>query len=75
MWRLLPVILEKYGFLAFGLSVNIGVTIYCFYKLFTNHLAHIAEDIKENKKEIKSVGRKVTNLSGRVSKIEGKLDK
>ena len=62
---------RKYGLIAFG----IGVNIFCFYKLFTNHLAHITEDINENKKEIKSVGRKVTGLSNRVSKIEGKLDK
>lgn len=69
MWKLLAIILEKYGLVAFG----IGVNIFCFYKLFTNHLKHVSDDIAENKKEIKSVGRKVSSLSNRVSKIEGKI--
>jgi len=69
MWRILAVILERYGLVAFG----IGINIFCFWKLFTNHLKHVSEDIKENTKEIKSVGRKVGTLSNRVSKIEGKI--
>jgi len=58
----------------FGIA-NLGLVGYLFWKLFTNHLAHITEDLKENGEKIEKVDKDVRDLGQRVSKVEGKLEK
>lgn len=68
-------------FSAYGLDVfQIGLIVFLFWKLFTNHLAHIAGDLKSNKKAIIGIGTEVKNLrtsindiNERVARVEGRL--
>jgi len=54
---------------------NLTIICYGFWKLFTNHLAHIQKDIQENGKKIETMDKDVSNLGQRISKVEGKLEK
>ena len=62
-------------------TVQIGLIIFLFWKLFTNHLAHIEMHIGDNKKvldklnkDFGSFKRSVRKLESRVSHVEGQLD-
>lgn len=70
-------ILKDFGVGVFGW----GVVIYLIWKLMTNHLKHIGQDIKSIGRDVKLTrielkeNTKITNQLGeRVSKIEGKLE-
>lgn len=68
--------------------VLLGVVIFLFRKLFTNHLAHIQKDIKDvlsevcstkdsldkTNKKIDQIDAKQDQLGERVAKIEGRLE-
>jgi peptidoglycan hydrolase CwlO-like protein len=58
-----------------------GINIYLFYKLFTNHLKHLAIDISNVDNKIDKVDKKVDDVSkelvgvgNRVSKLEGMVE-
>ena len=60
----------------YGLDVaQLGVTLYLFWKLFCNHLHHIAEDLKTIKEAEKEIKKEVILLGERVSKVEGRTFK
>lgn len=62
-------------FAAYGLDVfTIGLICFLFWKLFTNHLAHITQDLKANHTVIGQVKKSIGKLNSRVSHIEGQLD-
>ena len=77
----------KYGFLAVVI-ILLGVIILLLRKLFTNHLAHIHDDIKsvltqvtttdgrlnQTNQKIDQIDAKQDQLGERVSKIEGRLE-
>jgi len=70
MLRFFLEIAEKYG-----LDVlQLAVIIFLFWKLFCNHLKHIAQDLKDAKEERKEIKDDVKVLGERVSKVEGKLE-
>lgn len=68
--------------------ILLGVVIFLFRKLFTNHLAHIHKDIKnvlsevtetkdsldKTNKKIDQIDAKQDQLGERVAKIEGRLE-
>jgi len=66
----------------FGMDVlQIGIICYGFWKIATNHLAHIAKDIKANAEAIERLSGKVdastketSKVAQRVSKLEGKME-
>ena len=68
--RLLISIWQQYGMGA----VQIAVILLLFGKLFNNHLKHIADSIQSIMDETKCVSVKVSDLSERVSYMEGKLN-
>jgi len=70
MLRVLMMVLDKYGMD----TLQIGIILGLFWKLFYNHLKHINISLKENNSEIKCVKTEVIDLKERVSKVEGKLD-
>ena len=67
---------------SFGWSVaQFVVIIFLLWKIATNHLAHIAADIKEIAKELKGVATEVKDIKTqtashgeRIAKLEGKLE-
>jgi len=74
-------LITKYGAVGFGLA-NLVLVVYFGHKLFTNHLAHMAKDIKSTTKLIGTTNKKIDSLSKithknaeRISHIEGQLDK
>lgn len=76
MLRIFLILLQNYGLDA----LQLGLIGFCFWKLFSNHLKHLLDDVKGNSKQIKDVAKNVkkTNedigeIKGRVSKIEGKI--
>ena len=54
---------------------NLALLGFCFWKLFTNHLKHIQEDITQNGVKIDSLDKDVRKVEKKVAKIEGKLEK
>ena len=69
MLRIFLMILEKYGMDVLQITI-IG---YCFFKLFTNHLAHMNKNIDKTNNGVEKIDKKVDVLGERVSKIEGKI--
>ena len=63
-------LLGRYGLMATGFSV----ICYLLYKIMTNHLKHIADDIKSVLCKLTGVEKKLDCTVERVAKIEGKLD-
>lgn len=70
MLRFLAIVLEKYGLQV----ANLALLGYVSWKLFSNHLKHIAKDIKDIKGGQKEMRKDVNKLSERISKVEGKLE-
>ncbi len=66
----------------FGMNIaQMGLMVFLFYKLYTNHLAHIHTDIKDTKKsvgetkeKIDALDKKTDELGERVANIEGRLE-
>lgn len=68
-------ILDKYGFD----TAQLALTGFLFWKLFTNHLAHIQKAIEENvkaveevKKDTNEIKKDISDTKQRVSNIEGR---
>ncbi len=69
-------------FSTYGLDVfQIGLIVFLFWKLFTNHLAHIAVDLHENNKaidgirtDVKHVRSSIHKVDKRVAHVEGQLE-
>ena len=75
--NLLVALFQEYGFDV----AQVGLILYCFWKLGTNHLAHLQVGIDKANKQINAVKRethsmdkKIGSLTERVSHIEGKLN-
>lgn len=66
-------LIKDFGSLGVGL-VQLGVICILFWKLFTNHLKHIAIQIKEVDSKVDDVQKEITPIKERISKIEGMLD-
>ena len=67
-------LLKDFGVLGLNV-VQFGVILFGGWKLFTNHLKHLKDDIETSIRETKCIKRAVNKLNNRVSKIEGKLEK
>ena len=77
-------IFSKFGWAGLALIavlVSMLVNLRLFKKLFTNHLAHIHEDIKSTKlavdnntKQIELLDTKTDQLGERVAHIEGRIE-
>lgn len=66
-------IIKDYG--TFGAVISsTGINIYLFYKLFTNHLKHLADNISNVNNKITDIQKEISPLKERVSKIEGMLE-
>lgn len=58
----------------YGLDVTqIGLIIFLFWKLFANHLKHLAKDITIVKSEVSEIKENQNNIKERVSYIEGQI--
>lgn len=74
MLRLLYSLLRDFGTL--GAVIGFGITnFYWIYKIATNHLSHIANDIKDQGDNIKEIQKELASNTNRISNIEGKLSK
>jgi len=62
-------LLGRYGLMATGFSV----ICYLLWKIMTNHLKHIADDIKSVLSKIIGLEKKLDSTVERVAKIEGNL--
>lgn len=67
MFRALLLILQQYGLQV----ANLCLLLFLAYKLCTNHLAHIADTLKENGKKLTTISEDIVSLKERVSKVEG----
>jgi len=72
--------IKDFGVLGAVLA-STGINVYLFYKLFTNHLRHLAIDISNVDNKIDKVDKKVDELNkevscvtNRVSKLEGMVE-
>jgi len=69
-------------FKEFGLAIGLGsIIIFLLWKIMTNHLAHIAIDIKDMATDVKAVRSEVGEIKcdmaqdrERIAKIEGKIE-
>ena len=69
-------------FKEFGLVIGLGgVVIFLLWKIMTNHLAHIAGDIKGVAEGVKAIAIDVKEIKGdmakdreRIAKIEGRCE-
>ena len=60
----------------FGINaLGFGIVIFLIWKLITNHIFHIAKDVKSIGKNLKKNTKMTVRLGERVSKLEGKFDK
>lgn len=65
-------LIRDYGYVGLQFT-QLGVIIWCFYKLFTNHLAHMDEKIDSIEDKVEMGNEKINKLDKRVSTIEGQL--
>jgi len=70
MVRSLLMIADKYGLDIAQLAL-IG---FGFWKIASNHLKHLASDVKNLINRVEKIDLDVVNVKERVSKIEGKLE-
>ena len=75
--NLLVALFQEYGFDV----AELGLIVFCFWKLGTNHLSHLKDGIDKANEKIDTLDIKTTaiedemkELNGRVSHIEGKLN-
>lgn len=69
-------------FQTFGFGVaQTGLVVFLLWKIATNHLAHIAHDIKDLSKDVKALAGEVKDMKShcsfqgeRLSKIEGRFE-
>lgn len=69
-------------FKEFGLAIGLGsIIIFLLWKIMTNHLAHIALDVKEVvngvnniQSEVKDMRKDMSLDRERIAKLEGKLE-
>ena len=73
MLRLIYIIIKDYGVLGAVLA-SMGMNGFLFYKLFCNHLKHLAIQIKDVDSKIDNIGKEITPIKERISKLEGMLD-
>lgn len=73
MLRVLYSLIKDFGTLGAVLA-SIVLNGFLFYKLFTNHLAHLAKDVKDVKNTVEGLESDMDATKQRVSKIEGILD-
>jgi hypothetical protein len=78
MWKVAYELIKDYGAFGVGL-IQLGIIYYFGWKLFTNHLKHIQDQVVSNGRKISGVSGKLTKtnrevgkLSERVAKIEGR---
>ena len=69
MERILYSVFKDYGLDA----VQIGVICYFGWKIMTNHLKHIQEDIKKIATKVENLGQELQKTNERISHVEGKL--
>jgi len=69
MLKLIYMIFKDYGLD----TVQICVVGFFGWKLFTNHLKHLKDDILSIKEKVEKSETEINKMSNRVSKIEGKL--
>lgn len=70
MFRTLLLILDKYGLQV----ANLALLGFVSWKLFTNHLKHISDDVKKNTKQLDSIDKSIVTIKERVAKLEGKVE-
>ena len=70
MLRFLLAVFKDYGLDA----VQLGIIGFFGWKLFTNHLKHITDDIKKISKKVDVLSVDISGMKERVSKIEGKIE-
>ena len=73
MLRIMYEMFKDYGTLGAVIGFG-GLNFYWIYKIATNHLKHLSDDIKEVRNENKDIKKEVGNIKERVSKIEGKIE-
>ena len=70
MLRFFLMLVDKYGLGILNLALLATVS----YKLCTNHLKHILEGVKENKKGLEKIDKKLDGVTERVARLEGKIE-
>jgi len=73
MLKVLYELIKDFGTLGAVIGFG-GTNLYFIWKIATNHLHHIAKDIKEAKDSIKNLESDMSKVKERVSKIEGKIE-
>lgn len=73
MLRAIYVIIKDFGVLG-AVFASTGINIFLFYKLFTNHLHHLALQIEDVNEKCCDIEKEITPIKERISKIEGMLD-
>jgi hypothetical protein len=72
MWMLLYNIGKDFGNLGVTIALG-GTNLWFIYKIMSNHLAHLAKDLKEVMEKVDAVQKEISPLKERISKIEGIL--
>lgn len=73
MLRIFYDMIKDFG--TFGaVLASTGINIFLFYKLFTNHLKHLADQITEVDDKVNKVQCELSPIKERISKIEGMLN-
>lgn len=72
MLRLLYSVIKDFGAFGVGLA-SIGINGFLFWKLFTNHLKHLAVQIKDVGEDVKRIDKEISPIKERISTIEGIL--
>ena len=72
MLGIMYTLIKDFGGVGVGLA-SIALNGFLFWKLFTNHLRHIAMQIEEVSKDVNDVKKEQSGMKERISKIEGQL--
>jgi hypothetical protein len=79
MWEI-NIVLNLFKQFGFGIAQT-ALVVFLLWKIATNHLAHIASDIKDVSKDIKAVALEVKDIKTqtaahgeRIAKLEGKIE-
>lgn len=71
IYKVLLALLDKYGLHI----AQLGLILFLAWKFHANHLHSLMEKLKENSGKLDKLDKTVGNLSERIAKIEGKIEK